>query len=52
MFTTVLFRKLLTFLGAWALVVCVQPTRAADGALERTRKQVRMLTISTRRQWS
>lgn len=43
MFTTVLFRKLLMFLGAWALVVSVQPTRAADAALERTRKQVRML---------
>ncbi len=43
MFTTVLFRMLLTFLGAWALVVSVQPTRAADAALERTRKQVRML---------
>ena len=37
------FRKLLAFLGAWVLVVSVQPTRAADAALERTRKQVRML---------
>ena len=36
------FRKLLAFLGAWVLVVSVQPTRAADAALERTRKQVRM----------
>lgn len=43
MFTTALFGRLFTFFVAWALVVSVQPARAADAALERTRKQVRML---------
>ncbi len=43
MFWTALLGRLFTFFVAWALVVSVQPTRAADAALERTRTQVRML---------